>query len=88
MIVGGLLSDAHALSILILWAFRGKSWRLPIALVGLYLMKEFVDATFKIEYAQEGFIWEFPGFYSLTVPYGLSNNTHFTVYVSLLIVTS
>jgi len=32
------------------------------------------------------FIWENPGFSSLTVPYGMANDFHFTVHVGLLIV--
>ena len=31
-----------------------------------------------------GYAWEFPGFYSLVVPYGRDNNFLFTAYLSLM----
>ena len=34
----------------------------------------------------DGYLWENPGFYSLTTPYGASNDMHFTLHVCLLYV--
>jgi|688.fasta_scaffold700163_1 hypothetical protein len=33
-------------------------------------------------------IWDFPGWYSLSVSYGASNDTHFVVHVALLLIVS
>lgn len=40
---------------------------------------------FKYRYP-DGYLWENPGFYSLTTPYGASNDMHFTLHVCLLYV--
>lgn len=45
----------------------------------------FLQALFKYRYP-DGYLWENPGFYSLTTPYGASNDMHFTLHVCLLYV--
>lgn len=66
------------------WTLVGRSWRLPIALVCVYLMKVCTGSLFKMRYP-DGFAWTYPGFYSLTVSYGMTNDFHFTVHVALMI---
>jgi hypothetical protein len=84
MIGGGLASDILTLFLLTIWTVQGRSWRLPLALVFVYQMKLFcavsafqspvnihyVQATFRIQYP-DNYEWGYPGFYSLTVPYGM-----------------
>lgn len=57
---------------------------MPIALVGTYLMKAACVALFRVRYP-EGYLWQYPGFYSLTVSYGAANDMHFSVHVALLL---
>ena len=85
MITSSISCDIVTLAMFIVWTVYGRSWRFPIAIVFVYLLKLITNALFKIRYP-EGFLWEYPGFYSLTVPYGMSNNFHFTVHVALLLV--
>jgi len=85
MIVGGVLSDIVTLITLAYWTMRVKTWRFPIALVLVYSTKAFTSLLFKYRYP-EGYLWENPGFYSLTTPYGASNDMHFTLHVALLYV--
>ena len=39
LIIGGLMSDITVLVMLALWTLRGKTWRLPVCLVLVYLSK-------------------------------------------------
>jgi hypothetical protein len=39
MIIGGLLSDVVVLICLAYWTIKGKTWRLPIALILVYVSK-------------------------------------------------
>jgi len=85
MIIGGLMSDFIVLATLGIWTYKGKTWRLPVALVLVYVAKAIISALFKYRYP-DGYLWENPGFYSLTTPYGASNDMHFTLHVCLLYV--
>jgi len=85
MIMGGILSDIIVLMTMAYWTVKVKTWRLPIALVLVYVAKALTSLLFKYRYP-EGYLWENPGFYSLTTPYGASNDMHFTLHVALLYV--
>lgn len=85
LIIGGLMSDIIVLITLGLWTYRTKTWRLPITLILVYVAKAVTSALFKYRYP-DGYLWENPGFYSLTTPYGSSNDMHFTLHVCLLYV--
>ena len=85
MIFSGVTCDIITLTIFVIWTVYGRSWRFPIALCSVYLLKVLCNGMFKTRYP-EGFIWEYPGFYSFTVPYGMNNNFHFTVQVALLLI--
>ena len=85
MIIGGLFSDVLCLITLGYWTVKVKTWRLPIALTLVYVAKMLTSLLFKYRYP-EGYLWENPGFYSLTTPYGASNDMHFTLHVALLYV--
>jgi hypothetical protein len=39
LIIGGILSDAIVGTVLLQWVANAKTWRYPIALVGLYLTR-------------------------------------------------
>lgn len=43
LIIGGLMSDFIVLTCLGLWTYKGKTWRLPLALVFVYLAKAFTS---------------------------------------------
>jgi len=85
LIIGGIMSDLITLVTLGYWTWTVKTWRFPITLVFVYVAKAFTSAMFKYRYP-EGYLWENPGFYSLTTPYGASNDMHFTLHVALLYV--
>jgi len=85
MITCGLISDVCVAALFTIWTLYGCSWRLPIAVSGTYLLKVMLSALFKMRYP-ENMIWNFPGWYSLSVSYGATNDTHFTVHVSLLLI--
>ena len=85
LISAGIMSDLITLGALGYWTFSGRSWRLPIALACTYALKAVCVALFRVRYP-EGYAWKYPGFYSLTVNYGMANDFHFTVHVSLMLI--
>ena len=85
MIIGGAISDLIFLTMLGLWTYKGTTWRFPLALVLVYLAKMMTSFLFRIRYPDNS-LWEYPGFFSLTTPYGMANDSHFTVHVSLVYV--
>jgi len=85
MIMGGAFSDILYLFMIGMWVAFGRSWRLPLALVFVYLTWAFMALTFRIEYPPQ-FLWTSPGMWSLTTPYGMNNDFHFTLHLALLMV--
>ena len=85
LVIGGVSSDIIFLVMLGIWTYRGTTWRFPIALVLVYLTKIMTSLLFRIRYPENS-LWQYPGFYSLTTPYGMANDSHFTVHVSLIYV--
>ena len=45
MIIGGLMSDGVTLATLGMWTWKGKTWRLPIALVFIYVSKAITSVS-------------------------------------------
>lgn len=45
MIIGGLMSDGVTLATLGMWTWKGKTWRLPIALVCIYVSKAITSVS-------------------------------------------
>ena len=45
MIIGGLMSDIVTLATLGMWTWKGKTWRLPIALVFIYVSKAITSVS-------------------------------------------
>jgi hypothetical protein len=87
LIIGGLLSDIIVAVVLLQWVANSKTWRFPIALVCLYLTRLLCSVTFMIRYPKD-YIWGYPGFPSITVPYGMANDFHFAVHVGLIVVSA
>lgn len=57
---------------------------MPIALVGIYALKVVLSYLYKMKYPETS-LWEFPGFYSLLVEYGPTNDTHFTLQIAIMV---
>jgi len=57
----------------VVFAIHGKSWRLPLALAMFYLLRLILQKLFLMRYP-DGYLWEYPGFPSLVVPYGKTND--------------
>jgi len=77
MIAFGVLTDALLLIFLAKWVYQGGSWRFLIALTLTYILRFINTSLFKIRTPPGGDIWEFPGFYSMVVQYGSSNDYYF-----------
>jgi len=56
-----------------------------MAFTGIYLLKLLITNLFFMKVPLQS-AWTYPGWYSLSVQYGLSNTTHFCLHVALLIV--
>jgi len=57
----------------VVFAIHGRTWRLPIALVMFYGLRMILQKCFLMRYP-EGYLWDYPGFPSLVVPYGKTND--------------
>eukprot|EP00743_Colponemidia_sp_Colp-15_P012640 GILK01014457.1.p1 GENE.GILK01014457.1~~GILK01014457.1.p1 ORF type:complete len:286 (+),score=20.05 GILK01014457.1:64-921(+) len=62
------------------WVLRGGSCRFPVCLVLFYTLRYITQNVFTMRYP-EGYVWAYPGFPSLTVPYGPSNDFFFSGHV-------
>eukprot|EP00347_Sterkiella_histriomuscorum_P014407 403360982 len=85
LITLGLMMDSLLLIQLYIFSLYGKTWRFPIAVTSVYLLRFLTSSLFQMAYP-EGYIWEFPGMYSLTVRYGKQNDFYFCVYIALAVI--
>jgi len=95
MIICGLMMDFMIMLQFYRFAIHTRTWRFPIALISIYMIRFmlmvwplsliFHQFLFKMRYP-EGYLWEFPGFYSLTVPYGKTNDFFFSGHIACCVV--
>ncbi len=67
------------------WAFWGRSWRMVFAIVIFYMFRAAVQNIFQMKYP-EGYLWEYPGFPSLTISYLKTNDFFFSGHVGFPII--
>ena len=79
----GALTDILLLVFMARWSYFGGTWRLMIALFLTYALRLFFTSLFKMSQPEGGDLWDFPGFYSLTVQYGSCNDYYFNPVVAL-----
>ena len=91
MIFAGLLMDFIVISLFIIFARHGgnkdvfpQQWRLPIELVLFYGLRFICQALFAMQ-LPAGFYWDYPGFPSVTVPYGATNDFFYSGHVGACI---
>lgn len=85
MILAGFMMDVMIVTVLYQFAFKGTTWRLPIAITMNHACRFLCLNLFLMRYP-EGYLWEFPGIYSLTVPYGKSNDFFYSGHVSTALI--
>lgn len=56
-----------------------------IAICITYALRFVLSMLFKIRFPEGGDLWNFPGFYSLTIPYGNSNDYYFNPVIAVSI---
>jgi len=83
--VGGVLMDIVALFQFYKFSMQGKTWRFAIAITFYYSLRFVINSVFRTRYPQN-YLWEFPNFYSVTVPYGKTNNFFLTGHLGLCII--
>lgn len=79
------LTDVLLLIFLARWSYKGGSWRFIMTLTLTYILRYIFVSLFKIRFPEGGDLWEFPGFYSLTVQYGNSNDYYFNPVVAICV---
>jgi hypothetical protein len=86
LIISSLLLDIQFVAGLILWFFKGKSWKPFVALIFISILKFVIDILFNFRYPEE-MIWEYPGFPSIMVSYSKTSTFFFSynVAVSMLL---
>ena len=85
LIAFGMLTDALLLFFLGKWVYNGGSWRFLIALSLAYFLRFINTSLFMIRKPPGGDIWEYPGFFSITVQYGAQNDYYFNPTMSVCI---
>ena len=82
MIFSSLLMDTIVVSLFAYFLFSRKAamWRIPLEFTLFYGLRFGCLALFAMKMPQ-GFYWEYPGFYSLTVPYGWTNDFFFSGHI-------
>ena len=73
MIFCSLFMDITMVSGLVVFAVHGRTWRLPVSLAMFYGLRAIIQQLFLMRYP-EGYLWNYPGFPSLVVPYGKTND--------------
>ena len=85
MILCGLMMDIMVLTQFYRFAMFGTTWRFLICIGVFYIFRFFCQQLFYFRYP-EGYLWEFPGFYSITVPYGKTNDFFFSGHVGCCVI--
>ena len=67
------------------FAFYGTTWRLPICLLMFYLLRGFCQQVYYVRFPK-GFLWGWPGFYSITIPYGKTSDFFFSGHVGMSVI--
>ncbi len=83
LIVSSLLIDVMTLGLL-LWSVFGPSLRPFLGLLVLFSMRQIFQALCQLP-VPEGVIWHHPGFPSLVVTYGVSNDLFFSGHTALAV---
>jgi hypothetical protein len=83
MISFGALTDFLLLAFMAKWTYYGGTWRFMISLFLTYFLRFFLCSLFKMQPPPGGDLWNFPGFYSLTMEYGKHTDYYFNPVISL-----
>jgi len=68
---------------LLFWLFKGKDGQILWNIVFFYGIRGFIQGNFKMRYPDKG-IWDYPGFPSIVVPYGLQSDYYFSGHCGFL----
>lgn len=84
MIFCGALMDVMILSLFINWVIRGTSVRLVVVFSCFYGLRAICMMVYAVE-PYEGYYWEYPGFPSLIIAYGETNDFFYSGHVGACI---
>lgn len=85
IIMSSLSIDFTIISVAVYWTFFSKSWRVIFSMVIFYSFRALIQVLFQMRFP-EGYIWQNPGFPSLTVSYLRTNDFFFSGHVGLPII--
>lgn len=80
VIFSSALIDFQVLFIATRFVLSGKSWRMPIALLSFYLFRACIQGLFIMRFP-EGYLWDYPGVFSLAVSYHHTSDFFFSGHV-------
>lgn len=87
LIFGSFYMDCIVIGIGVFWALKCKSWRYLATTFTFYIFRGLVQQTFQMNYP-EGYMWDYPGFPSLTVSYLKTNDFFFSGHVGLPVIAA
>lgn len=86
-IISSLYMDTIVIGMGIFWTLRGKSWRFLTTALIFYIFRGLVQQTFQMKYP-EGYLWDYPGFPSLSVSYLKTNDFFFSGHVGFPVIAA
>ena len=85
VIISSLMIDVTVVVLAATWIIFGKNMRVFLAIITFFLFKIFLQEVFFFR-LPEGYIWEYPGFPSLTTPYYPANDFFFSGQIGLCMI--
>jgi hypothetical protein len=86
-IISSLYMDSIVIIMSVFWTLRSKSWRFLTTALIFYFFRGLVQQTFQMKYP-EGYLWDYPGFPSLTVSYLKTNDFFFSGHVGFPVIAA
>ena len=77
MIICSLFMDVTMTVVFVVFIIHGKTYRLALSFIMFYILRTITQKMFVLEYPK-GYLWGYPGFPSLFVPYGITNDFFFS----------
>lgn len=77
MIVCSLFMDITVVVAFVVFVIHATTYRFPIAMAFFYILRTIIQKLFIMEYPK-GYMWSYPGFPSLVVPYASTNDFFFS----------
>eukprot|EP00340_Litonotus_pictus_P000490 CAMPEP_0170517810 /NCGR_PEP_ID=MMETSP0209-20121228/3668_1 /TAXON_ID=665100 ORGANISM="Litonotus pictus, Strain P1" /NCGR_SAMPLE_ID=MMETSP0209 /ASSEMBLY_ACC=CAM_ASM_000301 /LENGTH=269 /DNA_ID=CAMNT_0010803157 /DNA_START=207 /DNA_END=1016 /DNA_ORIENTATION=+ len=81
LIIAGLFMDFSLIAGFLFWGFRFRSWRMAVSLSLTYIVRGLIQEIYVMGHHEE-YLFRYPGFLALTVPYYKTHDYFYSGHVS------